>query len=369
MDNVAVFLSHYALGNSPSILNLLDFLSQRFSVTLFLQQVALTDVALLKRQSIRVLFLGKRHSLSFWAARARALFSPFRHYIAFDPHGFCLCKTLYPRVRPIYYSLELYLEDDHLGLTYPPEIMRQERRQIGSIAGLIIQSPEKEELFRADYGLPERIPCLNLPVTYRGPSVAEKSAFLRQKYSIPNDQRIALHLGGIREWFSCIELAETFGQLDHWALVFHGYTDSKYEDKLRAVLREKDIRNVFIHDKRFKDLRAVDEIVKSCDLGIAWYNDISIGFRTAGSSSGKIPAYLRFGLPVIAKRYHSTVEALEQPGCGLCVETHGEIPNALGRIVEQYEDYSRAAREQYEARYRFEQYEEEILKFIETTAC
>jgi glycosyltransferase involved in cell wall biosynthesis len=81
-------------------------------------------------------------------------------------------------------------------------------------------------------------------------------------------------------------------------------------------------------------------------------------------SSGKIPAYLKFGLPVVAKKYPSTSLALEVPKCGLCVDAHNEIPAALRDIVANYEDFSSAACAEYEHRYRFENYLQSIGDFI-----
>jgi len=364
MKKFAVFISRYGLGNSPSILNFLDLLSADHQLTVFLEHVSLADVDLLKRRNVRVYDFTRRRSLSYWQGRVNALWSRYDSYVTFDPHGFCLCMRLFPAAQPIYYSLELYLREDHFGLYYPEKVCQQERANIGRISGLIIQSKEKEELFREDYGIAPSVPSLLLPVTYRGESSAEKTNYLRDYFGLPSGVRIALHLGGIAAWFSCVELAEAFGKLDGWVLVFHGYPDPDYEGQLQGLLKDKGIDNVYIHDRRFPDIEAVNEVIKSADVGIAWYNDLSAGFRTSGLSSGKIPAYLRFGLPVIAKRYLSTHEALEVPRCGFCVDEHDEIPQALTSIEVNYDELSRAARAEYEKRYRFEGYAENILTFL-----
>ncbi|NLE04934.1 MAG: glycosyltransferase family 4 protein, partial [Crenarchaeota archaeon] len=126
------------------------------------------------------------------------------------------------------------------------------------------------------------------------------------------------------------------------------------------------IHNVFILDEIFDSIKDIDKIIQSCSLGIAWYNDISIGFRTAGESSGKIPAYFRFGLPVVAKKYTSTYNAIEKTGCGLCVENYDDIINSLKMIENRFDYYSCNAIKEYEKKYRFEKYREKLLIFFNT---
>lgn len=367
MTRIAVFIANYTIGNSPSIINLLDFISDHYKVDLFLRNVRLTKITLFNKKRIRVINIGNRKFLSYAKAKLKASWPIYRHYIAFDPHGFILCKELFHHSRPIYYSLELYLKDDHYGLNYPKEVMEQERNLIHTIRGLIIQSKEKEILFRDDYNLPTNIPSLLIPVTYKGQAVKRRSSDIKEKYRIRNDQKVALHLGGIASWFSCIELALAFSKFKNWVLFFHGYPENKYLEELKNVLSKNRIGNVLISEETYNELEQVNQILISCDLGIAWYNDISIGFRVAGKSSGKIASYMRFGLPVIAKKYASTVEAIEQTGCGICVDNFDEIAQAITRIEKEYKNFAINAWNEYEKTYRFENYKRDLIDFIEMT--
>ena len=366
MDKIAVFIEHNTINNSPSIINLLDFLSDIYEVHLFLRHIDLKKATVLDKKNIKVIDLGNRRiSPIYLIEKIKSRWNSFNHYICIDPHGFVLCKKLFPKARPIYYSLELYMKDDYFGLYYPKHIMNFERKNINSIKALVIQSEEKEILFRKDYNLSNNIPSLLIPVTYQGPSVREKATKVRDKYQIGSDKKIALHLGGIAEWFSCIELAVTFSKLEKWALFFQGYSDQKYLAELTDTLVRYNINNVFISDEIYDSVEDIDPIIMSCDLGIAWYNDISIGFRTAGKSSGKIAGYLRFGLPVIAKKYLSTIEAIEDTGCGICVDDFEEISTALKKVEEDFNRYSENAANEYNKTYRFENYKERLISLIE----
>ena len=365
MSRIAVFVARYDIDNSPSIINLLDFLSESHEIDLFLRWVGLKNAGVLSKDTIHVIDLGGKNPSRFLRAKAKSYFSSYEHYICFDPHGFVLCTALFPHARPIYYSLELYMKDDHFGLCYPNHIADAERRRINDIKGLIIQSKEKESFFRNDYNLSANIPTFVLPVTYQGPSVKEKSDFIRKKYSIGSDKRIALHLGGIAGWHSCIEIAAVFSNLHDWVLLFQGHPSKEYLKDLEDMLAENNSTNVIVSNEIYDVLEDVSRVIMSCDLGIAWYNDISIGFRTAGRSSGKIAAYLQFGLPVIAKKYPSTVGAIEDTGCGVCVDAVDEVPAAVSRIEKQYAQYAHTAHDEYDKTYRFENYKDELIGFIE----
>lgn len=364
---MALFISHYSIDNSPSILNVIDQFARKAQVTLFVRRVRHRESPALFQENVKIVDLDRyldlvRQACFEWL---RYLFgAPFDAAIAFDPHGMVLSKVLMPHLCPFYYSLELYLHDDHYGLYYPQWVARLERGRINKIRGLIIQSREKEEIFRRDYYLSPEIPTFILPVAYRGGSSPEKSDFLRRRLGIAPQVKILLHLGGIAAWFSCLELAKAVAGMKEWALVFHGYGSSDYIVELETFIQNYNIDNVFIHKEQFRELGMVDEVVKSGDVGIAWYNDVSAGFRTAGRSSGKISAYLRFGLPVVAKRYPSTHEAIEAAGAGLCVDDFSEIPGILDRLSNEYPIFSARARETYDKDYNFENYAQSLEQFI-----
>lgn len=358
---VGVFIADYTIDNSPSLINLIDLFARSGQVDVYLLRVAHTTNPVLSRKTVRVLDYSRTPGA--WAEHRR-LADGYDDYIGVDPHGFVMCRELFPLARPVYYSLELYMSYDHTGLDYPGPVRQKERDQIHEAAGLIIQSDEKARLFKADYRLADEMPIFILPVTYQGPADPAKSDLIRRRYGISPDQSIALHLGGIAPWFSCAEIAAVFAGLPDWVLFFQGYPDKAYARELQKVLDQKKVANVILTDQVYDSLEEVDGVIRSCDVGIAWYNDISISFRTNGQSSGKIPGYMRFGLPVIAKAYPSTRAAIADPGAGLCVDDYLEIPAALATVRSGYPAFSRRALAEYERTYRFESYEEPLISFV-----
>lgn len=381
MRKIAVFIKSYSIGKSSPVICMLDLLSDNYEIDLFLENVEHSNVKMFKKSNINIItingedgnkILNKiRHLFAFFVGgnnnkyRNYVADDNYINYICFDPHAFLLCKKLFPQARPIYYSLELYLKNDHFNLNYPEKVMNEERSEINNIKGLIIQSSEREAIFRKEYNLSCQIPTFLLPVTYLQSSVKEKSTMIREKYNIDRNKMIALHLGGIQEYFSCIELSLAFSKLDNWVLIFHGYHFGDYIEKLRKTIALNKIKNVFISDELYEQIEEMDPLLMSCDIGIAWYNDVSINFTTGGKSSGKISAYLRFGLPIIAKKYSSTVEAIENTGCGVCVDDFNEIKDAVLKIEKNYDFYSDNCRKEYDKIYWFENYRKDLIDFIE----
>ncbi len=364
MGRVAVFVSRYGIGNSPSIINFLDFISDHYEVDLYVRDVDMLDAPVLKKREINLVPIRRRHIL---AQKIRnTVFRPdtYEHYICFNPNAFVMCKEMFPHSRPIYYSLELYMSYDNEGLYYPPEVRRKERAWINDIKGLIIQSREKEMLFREDYDLSDGIPTFYLPVTYRGKSSSEKSSYLRDKYGIDANKKVVLQLGEIKWWFHCVEIARVFSGVRDWFLVFHGYYDWEYLEKLRTIIREESIENVIVSTEVFGSIDDLDELIMSCDAGIAWYSDFSVGLRNVGRSSGKISAYLRFGLPAVTNSYPTLVSAVQDTGCGLCLDGFEQIPEALSKIEENYSEYSKNAIAEYDKSYWFEKYKDGLLNFL-----
>jgi len=404
MERIAVFIERSGIDHNASVINLIDFLADHFTIDLFLRDVALTRSRVLAKETVRIVEVKKRlTALAIWNqskgllkklgksyfqrtpvpglpirkrwsgrdVKAGFLATQYKCMIAFDPHGFLFCKEIYPQAKPIYYSLELYLKKDPPAPFYLRAAMRRfkktlarERKLVKDINGLIIQSREREILFRADHLLNEAVPSLILPVTCRGPAVAEKSGHLHERLKLAPEVKIALHLGGMNYWFPCIEMARAISGLDRWVLVFQGNHNREYLNLFRQAMSEEQIKNAIVLDHYYDEMDDLDRVLMSCAIGIAWYNGLSANFLTAGMSSGKISAYLKFGLPVIANRNPSTEEAVEKSGSGICIADMNEMATAITKICREYACFSANARREYETRYRFENYHQPLLKFL-----
>lgn len=371
---VAVFINHYSIGKSSPVICLLDCLAGYYArVDVYVKDVWCTKASVLDKKNISIIELKSyRHGLPGVYDKISALFTKtqkiiadYSNYICIDPHGMILCNELFPTARPYYFSLELYFRNNHFNLPYPRSIIKKDRILVKNIRGLIIQSEEREKFFRQEYDLSPIIPSFFLPVTYLQSSYIEKSGYLREKYSIPRNKKLALHLGGIQEYYSCIEIGLAFSEMHDWVLIFHGYHFGEYIDRFRRILRDRNIVNVIISDDYFEFIEDMDPLLMSSDVGIAWYNDMGPNFTTSGKSSGKISAYMRFGLPVIANRYPSTISAIEKTGCGVCIDTFNGFRGALDAIIAKYDTFSGNCIREYDAVYHFENYREGLISFLD----
>ncbi|MCX6557980.1 MAG: hypothetical protein NTW95_11215 [Candidatus Aminicenantes bacterium] len=395
MKKIAVFIQNYNIDYSPSIINLLDFLSDRCAIDLFVRNAQMKNSPVLKKANVRLTEIRRPphrgqalastrqrlagairgqwrnalrpvHGIS--AAARRFDGQDYHCHIVFDAPGLLLCKELFPMAKPFYYSLELaLLTEASAAGALAADLAYLEKAQGWSrdIRGLIIQSQEREMLFRHDQRLGENVPALHLPVTGRGPAKAERLRQLHEQFAIPAHGGIAIHLGGANPYYSSLAIAEVFTKIEGWHLFFQGNHLRGYGEEIRALAKRSGARNIVVLKKFFSEIDALDRILMSASVGIAWYNDLNANFRSAGQSSGKITAYLKFGLPVIANRYPSTEAALATPGCGICVAGLDEIPAALERIAANYDEFSANARREYEKNYRFENYRQPILDFLD----
>lgn len=240
--SAAVFLCHYSIGKSSPVICFLEWLCDYCSVDLHLYNVSHVNTRVMSRINHVTQYPSKVDITNM-----QEIFSlSYDHFIAFDANGFALCKTLFPACHPVYYSLELYFRNNSYNLHYPEHIMALERSQINTIKGLIIQSEERETLFRAEYQLSSEIPSFLLPITYMQPASRERSNYLRAKLGIPEASKIALHLGGIQEHHCLLEIAAAFYDFQGWALVLHGNAYGEYKKNLEMFIAQHNITNVFI---------------------------------------------------------------------------------------------------------------------------
>lgn len=362
---IAIFNVGTPVEVSPSILNLLDLLSRYYHVHFYTKRSVKKQGSVFTNRNTTIINIqGKLASYyGLFVSRLFYMLGLYEFVLSIDPYGFQLSHRFLPQANPFYYSLELYQEAGP-ELVLPESIAAFEKEHIHSIRGLIIQSPEREAVFRSAFVLSRTIPTLLLPVTYTGPSVLERKKELHAAFNLPPEAKIAVHIGGIA-WFSwCIELARAFSQVPNWYLVFHGYAKQAYLDQLTAVIRDENIRNVLITNLFSPAVEGMYPILQSGDVGVAWYESISPNMHTAAKSSGKISAYMKFGLPVITKRNPSAMDAIDRPGCGISIDGLDLIQDALDTIDGNYDWFSRNARIEYERAYRFENYHAAILDFF-----
>ncbi len=293
---------------------------------------------------------------------------PYDHMVAFDPFGLKLCKCLFPDAQPIYYSCELYNLDDPFYIAAGHESRELpwiESQLLPDTTGLIIQSETRARIFREVHPEYDRSVFI-LPLVHAGEGQKKRTPYCHQRYKIPEDFRILVHLGLPYKSDKLDEIMLQIQGVKDWCLLIHGERGMAYRDELESLVITNGYERVFFTNEFFDELGEADDILAGADAGYAWLNGQNmINRETAGFSSGRIVNYLKHGLPVLTNGYPDFREAIEQPGCGECIDQHTEIPAALNRIGSNLEVMSQAALDEYEKRYRFEHYRDDLYAFLQ----
>ena len=349
----AVFIGCYVVHTSPPLLNLLGLLAERAEVDVYVEGVKDAWPTVLLKKGVRF------HRMNRDVPPIRET----KHdvFITIDPLGIRLCQQLFPGAQMVHYSLELYVRGDIHCESGSVEHSLEFKHLIHA---LMIQSPERARVFIKEYELPQSIPLCILPITFEEPVEDSRSDYLRRRYGIRNDQSIALHFGETTGKYNVVNIARAFKGLSNWVAIFHGYGLPGYKLHFEQYLRKNHLDNVIISEEFCHDIRDTYRIIASADVGLAWYNNVTVNLGTAGRSSGKIAAYLRRGIPVIGNRSRSMIEALEETSCGIAVKHEGEIPSALSRIQQDYDHFRAAALKTYQDVHHFPTHADRVFQFL-----
>ena len=179
---------------------------------------------------------------------------------------------------------------------------------------------------------------LTLPNASPGRSDSDLRHDLHRRLELQPSTRILLHSGGFGNWFSSAEVAGISGQIPaDYRLVFHVSHDITRDDYYVRYLQSRSVTDRSLFSLSPVDADALNDLVSSARVGLAWYNPQHLTFRAKmmGLAAGKIGQYLKCGLPVIASRLES-LNYLEEHEAGVLVDDVSDIPAALVRIESDY---------------------------------
>jgi glycosyltransferase involved in cell wall biosynthesis len=111
----------------------------------------------------------------------------------------------------------------------------------------------------------------------------------------------------------------------------------------------------------------LDDLYSSARIGLVIY-DTSLGpnFTLLAGASGKLAHCLRCGVPVISIDNQSIGRVLTQFGCGIAVDSPGEVAAAIQQILADYERYRNNALNCYRSEYEFDKHFAAVLQRIDT---
>lgn len=136
---------------------------------------------------------------------------------------------------------------------------------------------------------------------------------LRRALGIQDDQAILLYSGSITFNRGLENLIESLVYLPQCFLVLMGYSHDSYENKLRAIAREKGVASRLA----FFGPVPTDEVTlyaSSADVGVAPIENVCLSYYYC--SPNKLFEYLLAGLPVIASDFPEMRQIIDEYGVG-----------------------------------------------------
>jgi len=263
----------------------------------------------------------------------------------------------------IYLSLELYVESDpRFRGTYYETLRMHAKAAHHKVRVTIIQDRERAEVLARQDDIPlSRF--VYVPVAMKGAPVTEKSTFLYDMLNIPEDKKILIYVGLLNEGRLSLETASAAADLpDDWVMVLHGWCSCKnYQDEMMALQGSK-----LYLSTNLLPFDQLATMIASAHVGVSFYAAAGDNEKLTGAASSKTAQYLQCGLPVIVNDFESIRAIVEEYRHGICVASPSQIPEALTRVISDYDGMRQRAFRCYQEKYEITPYIEKVLDILKT---
>lgn len=262
------------------------------------------------------------------------------------------------RVPLLYYGLEL----PHARRSPLPWPTRMEHWSIRKADLIITMDQQHADFIRSQTGVDAGRMAL-LPNAAIGGTRIIKSDYLRKRYPACAGNVLAIHAGGIGQAQQSLDLAqaaERWGPDKH--LVFHAHCRMDKEGYFQNFAQQiPRMTRVHLNNEPVSP-EALDNVISSADIGIAWYDRKFLGYRAdlLGLAPGKIGRYLRNGVPVVVTNLPTVREYVDAYRCGICVDSLGQIGAAIDTIMSDYDQFRGNAIRCFEELWQPEPYLEQL---------
>ncbi len=134
--------------------------------------------------------------------------------------------------------------------------------------------------------------------------------------------------------------------------------------KYQKIIKNYKIENQVYFPNRFFEDKELEEISKSCQVGIALYDTGELS-STYYTDPGKVKTYASLGLPIIMSNVSAVAPYIEKFHCGLLINRDTkEIGAALLEIKNNYDKYLRGL-EKFNKHFSYESYYKRSFNFLE----
>ncbi len=272
--------------------------------------------------------------------------------IAVDMNSLAAMDFVLPRTVPfLYWGLEVTM----LGEVRDPFtrwMKLHELKRLNEARAVINQGPVRRALLEQDLGMPiaRYVEVPNAPSQPMPEDLADN--FFTSRLPIPPDSWIVLHSGFISTSLLSLEIAGTVATWPKdFVLVYHErQLRDPREPYIQAVRDAGGERTFFSLNP--VPIADVDRVYAGADIGLVCYETAELNKTLAWASSGKLPYYLRHGMPIIIVTPECP-SLISDWQCGVWVVDVSQLSKALATIASDYAGYSQRARKAYKAIYDF----------------
>jgi glycosyltransferase involved in cell wall biosynthesis len=262
-----------------------------------------------------------------------------------------------------FWSLELSFDADS---RHPRKrlLRNLERRACRKSSWIVVQDRAREKALIAE-NRPGHTRTLLVPNAPLGEPHIEPSDLLYRRLRIAPELQIVLHAGILDYQVLALEMADSVRSWPpQYCLVLHTNERKPRGDPYIQQIRDLHDERVFLSLDPV-GLKEVDSLMSSAYIGLAIYSrEIGLNAQLIPFASGKIPSYLRNGVPVIASDQPGVRELLDAYRCGIAISSLDEIPAALESISHNYDNYRAGAIECYLREYEFSTHFDKVIDAI-----
>ncbi len=278
--------------------------------------------------------------------------------ICVDPMGLVAAgrvKEVF-NIKLIYASFEIFFNDEFF--VQRKKILKElEMLYSRSVDSVIVQDKRREILLREVNNFSPETSFIHIPVSPMPLETTLQPLNLHDRFKIPESKRIAIYSGSLQSWSGINEILSLFPDKwnnDYWFIV-HSHHILKDGDPIREKIQELAGKGcqITLHDRPFYEYSDYAAFLLGCDVGFATYfpNPLDIfagkNIQIIGLSSGKFSTYMMLGLPTITTNHKTYEELNEQYKFGELICYAREIPDALKRINENYDQMSENCKKLY----------------------
>lgn len=234
----------------------------------------------------------------------RSFFSPKERNsslcICFDTASLIYSRLFLSFDRTIYISLELYEVHGRsiLGRLMSHFVEFLESIAIHECDLILSQSETRNRRLHEKYRINSNKMYV-LPNTNTGSVISGDSDYLRNKFSIPENKKIVLFMGSLMAETGLLELLEAISSVsEEFVFVFHGWFPNPSLKSEFLKVQEEHPARIFLSSDLL-DQEGKYQLIKSADVGCAFFQPIHYNFALGLGSAGKVFDYARCGIPVI----------------------------------------------------------------------